>query len=169
MNEQTKLTPDQELLELMRRKELREAKEYDRLESERAEAKANYESRRNTQIEGDRQVFISAAQWQARCDHRKGTGGKKKWRHIDYNLSRFTFPNGLTQIKCLKCRFKAYPGDTAELCSYTMENYLKGGKKVPNPSKLSYAQWYTMTLDENTTNTEARSEMVTQGPTPVTS
>lgn len=166
MNQQP-LTPDQELLDLMRKKELREAKEYERKEGERAEAKANFTLRKNRQIENDRQVDIAAANWQARCDHRKGTSGKKKWRHTDYMVERHTFPSGIVRIKCQKCRFKAFPGDTKEKCAYTLQNFMDG-IKVPNPTRLAYSNWYTMTLDENTTNTETRSEMVTQGPQPVT-
>jgi hypothetical protein len=172
MNDQQNrsLNPDQEMLDLMRKREVREARLFEQQELARKEQEDNFNLRRQRQAENDKQVFEAALSWQAKCDHRKGTGGKKKWRHIDFMVSRHTFPNGVVQIKCMKCRFKAFPGDTQEMCSYTFENYMKGNKKkmVPNPTGYSYAQWYQMTLDENTTNTETRAEMVTQGPVPVT-
>jgi hypothetical protein len=164
------VSPNEKLLKIMEAREMREAQRFAQEQAEREERENNRKARIATQVEQDKQVFIAAAEWQSRCDHRKGTGGKKKWRHVDYMISRHTFQNGLTQIKCQKCRMKWYPGDTAEVCSYTMQNYLLGKNKVKyvNPTKLSYAKAYEMTLDENTTNTETRSEMVTQGPTPVT-
>lgn len=167
---QMPLTPDQELLDLMRKKELREAKEFERKEVERAAAETHFESKKNRQIEADTQVDIAAVAWQSRCDHRKGTAGKKKWRHVDYMVDRHTLPNGTVRIRCQKCRFRAFPGDTKETCSYTLANFMLGAKrvKIKNPTRLSYSDWYQMTLDENTTNTETRSEMVTQGPVPVT-
>lgn len=167
MNEPSKLTPDMELLDLMRKKELREAMEFERQQEERRSAKENYELRKHRQSVNDSQVFEAAASWQARCDHRKGTRGKKKWRHVDFDVSLHVFPNGLGRVKCNKCRFMAFPGDTEKMCSYTHANF-QAGKKVPNPSRLSYAKWLDMTLEENTTNTSTRSEMITKGPEPVT-
>lgn len=165
--EQPKLAPDQEMLALLRKREEREAREFEQKELQRLEAEENLALRKQRRADGDRQMWDAAMAWQSRCDHRKGTSGKKKWRHIDYDIGRHTFQNGLTVVKCFKCRFRSFPGDTREQCSYTDANF-KNGVKVPNPTKLSYKDWYTMTLDENTTNTETRSEMVTQGPQPVT-
>lgn len=161
------LQPNERLLKIMEARELRESRESERLELERMEKEANHELRVTTQVTADNQMWDTLALNQSRCDHRKGTSGKKKWKHIDFNVNRHILPNGVTRIKCMKCVYKAFPGDTAEKCSYTLENFMKS-IKVPNPTKLSYAQWYEMTLDENTTNTETRSEMVTQGPVPVT-
>lgn len=160
------LSADQEMLHLLRKREEREAKQFEQDERKRIDAEENHKLRVESQKVNDAYPFTMALQWQAKCDHRKGTGGKKKWRHIDYNVNRHTFPNGLTVIKCLKCKFRAFPGDTKDKCSYTLDNF-KAGSKVPNPTKKAYSEWYEMTMDENTTNTETRSEMVTQGPQPV--
>src|ERR1700735_421994 len=109
MTDQPNFSPSEELIELMRRKELREAKEFEKKEAQEREAKENYELRLMRQQESDEQAEIAKISWQSRCDHRKGTGGKKKWRHVDYMVERHTFQNGLTRIKCQKCRFKAFP------------------------------------------------------------
>jgi hypothetical protein len=164
------LQPNDELLKIMRARELREAQRFEQEQAERQEKELGRKQRIATQVEQDKQVFIAAAEWQAKCDHRKGTSGKKKWKHIDYMLSKHTFQNGVVQFKCLKCRFRAFPGDTREACSYNFENFMKGKNKVkyPNPTGLSYADWFRMFQDD-TTNSETRSEMVVAGPVPVTS
>lgn len=161
------LQPNDRLLKIMEARELREAKKFEIDEAKRRAEEDNYAVRVLRQEQNDHEMWNAVMLWQSKCDHRKGTTGKKKWKHIDYMVDRHTLQNGTTRIKCQKCRFKAFPGDTAEKCSYTLENFMKG-IKVVNPTRLSYAEWYKLTLDENTTNTETRSEMVTQGPVPVT-
>lgn len=167
MTDQQKLTPDQELLELMRRKEEREAKQWAKQLAKETQQEEHHDYLVKRQQTADSQEWEAAMSWQARCDHRKGTAGKKKWRHVDYMIGIHTLPSGIQRINCQKCRFRAYPGDTADKCSYTLDNFMKG-IKVPNPTRLSYAKWYEMTLEENTTNTPTRSEMLTKGPVPVT-
>lgn len=167
MNEPLNSAPNDRLLKIMEARELREAKIFERQEQERAAKEANYEVHRQKQIDADKAVFTSLFLVQSRCDHRKGTSGKRKWRHIDNMMDRHTLPNGLMRIKCQKCRMTWFPGDTPEKCSYTLDNWLNK-KTQPNPTKISYAKAYDMTSDEWTTNTETRSEMVTQGPQPVT-
>lgn len=173
MTEQLKQQPD-ELLELMRRREEREAKEFNRIESERAAEKEAHERRVLVRMEGDKFYWTELHKRQSRCDHRKGTAGPgPKAKHIDYMVSRHVFANGVTQIKCLKCKHKSFPGDTKQLCHGSMDAFIantksKKGPQLPNPTKLSYNDFYNMTLEENTTNKETRAEIVTQGPQPVT-
>jgi len=166
--------PDNELLDLMRKREERESKEAARLETERADAKEAHERRVITRMEGDKFYWTQLHARQARCDHRKGTSGPgPKAKHIDYMVSRHTFVNSVTVIKCLKCRHRSFPGDTKALCHGSMDAYIanmkaKHGPQLPNPTKLSYNDFYNMTLEENTTNKETRAEIITQGPQPVT-
>jgi hypothetical protein len=164
------LQPNERLLKIMEARELREAEKFAIDQAERAEKEKNHAYRVGSQKQADAQYWISLTDWQRRCDHRKGTSGKKKWRHVDNHVGRHIFQNGTVQIKCFKCRFKWYPGDTKEVCSFFLDNYMKGKNRVKfeNPTGMSYEEAYTMTLDENTTNTETRSEVVVQVPSPVT-
>jgi hypothetical protein len=157
---------DNELLKLMRAREEREAREADRQERERVELAKAKDFRRERRVSIESFEREMAFKRKAACDHRKGTSGHPKWKHVDYDISVHTFANGVTVIKCLKCKHKSFPGDTKELTAGTMENLMAKGKKVPNPTKLSYSDFYKMSQDD-TTNTPTRAEMITQGPQPV--
>jgi hypothetical protein len=170
MTEELKPNPNTELIELMRQREVRDAREYERVEAERATAKEEHGRRVEVRKAGDKYYWTELHARQARCDHRKGTSGSgPKAKHIDYDVSRHVFANGVTQIKCLKCKHKSLPGDTKALCHGSMDSYVlnlksKKGPHLPNPTKLSYADWYNMTLEENTTNRETRAEIITKAP-----
>jgi hypothetical protein len=163
-----------ELLELMRAREQREAQQFAEAQEEKRASKEQHERRVETRKRGDQFYWTELFKTQSRCDHRKGTSGPgPKTKEIDYMVSRYTFANGITQIKCLKCKHKSFPGDTKAVCHGSMENYFanvkaKKGPQLQNPTKLSYNDFYNMTLEENTTNTPGRAEMVTQGPQIVT-
>ena len=165
---------DNELLALMRKREEREAREADRLDGERQNAKEDHDRRVIVRMEGDKYYWSQLHLKQSRCDHRKGTAGPgPKAKHIDYMVSAHTFANSVTQIKCLKCKHKSFPGDTKALCHGSMDAFVantksKKGPQLPNPTKLSYNDFYNMTLEENTTNKPTRAEIVTKGPELVT-
>jgi hypothetical protein len=169
MNEETKSNSER-LLEIMIQKEAREEKEYLAREAERIQLKEDHQRRVETRKAGDAFGWEQDFKRKANCDHRKGTSGPgPKAKHIDYDISRHVFANGVTQIKCLKCRHRAFPGDTKEKCHGTMDNYVanvraKKGPQLPNPTKRSYQDWHVMTLEENTTNKETRAEIITQAP-----
>lgn len=170
----TEQAPGNELVELMRKREERESKEFERQEGERKEQRDAHDRRVISRMEGDKFYWTEMFDRQSRCDHRKGTSGPgPKAKHIDYNVSRHVFANGVTQIKCLKCKHKSFPGDTQSLCHGSMDAYIantKSGKgpQLKNPTKRSYNDFYNMTLEENTTNKETRAEIVTKGPQLVT-
>lgn len=176
MTEDLKQQPNEnaELLKLMRQREEREAKIFAEQQAEKQELKAAHDRRVAVRKAGDKYYWEQLYLNQSRCDHRKGTQGPgPKTKELDYMVSRHTFNNGVTQIKCLKCKHKAFPGDTKAMCYGSMEAYWadrkdKKGPQQKNPTKLSYNDWYNMTLEENTTNKPSRAEMVTQGPALVT-
>jgi hypothetical protein len=173
MTDELKQQPN-ELLELMRSREQREAREFEERQEEKRVRTEEHSRRVETRKRGDKFYWTQLFQTQSRCDHRKGTSGPgPKTKEIDFMVSRHTFANGLTQIKCLKCKHKSFPGDTKALCHGSMEAYLentksKKGPQLQNPTKLSYNDFYNMTLEENTTNTPSRAEMLTKGPELVT-
>jgi hypothetical protein len=174
MTDDLKQPQPNDLLELMRKRELREAQEFEeRQESKRAE-KESHDRRVETRKAGDTFYWTELFKAQSRCDHRKGTSGAgPKSKVVDYMVSRHTFVNGVTPIKCLKCKHRAFPGDTKALCHGSMDAYIantkaKKGPQLPNPTKLSYSDWYTMTLEENTTNKPSRAEMLMPAAEPVT-
>ena len=149
---------DQELLKLMRAREEREARIFAQQEKERQEREANLLLRINRRKEGDAYELKMAIARQARCDHRKGTSGSgKKFKVVDYNLSRYTFQNGATRIKCEKCRMKWFKGDTKE---FLVPAAGRNSERIPNHTKLSYADVWRM-CDEDSTNTSGRAEIVT--------
>ena len=158
----------------MRKREERESKEADRLEAERKQKNEDHERRVMSRMEGDKFDWTQLHLRQSRCDHRKGTAGPgPKAKHVDYMVSRHTFVNQVTVIKCLKCKHKSFPGDTKTLCHGSMDAYVanvksKKGPQLPNPTKLSYNDFHQFTLEENTTNKETRAEILTQGPQLVT-
>lgn len=168
------LSTEEKLLAIMAKREERESAEAERVAAQRADTEAAHERRVDARKAGDKFVWDELYKTQARCDHKKGTSGAgPKTKITDYMVSRHVFANGLTQIKCLKCKHKSYPGDTKQLCHGSMDAYYanvaaKRGPQLPNPTKLSYNDFHIMTLEENTTNKPSRAEMLTQGPQPVT-
>lgn len=176
MTEQFKqpLDPNIELIELMRAREKREAREAEIREKDRIEVAEAHERRVEVRKAGDQFYWDQLHLKQSQCDHRKGTAGPgPKAKHIDYMVSRHVFANSVTQIKCLKCKHRSFPGDTKEKCHGTMENFMANRKakrppQLPNLTRLSYNEFYNMTLEENTSNKETRAEIITAGPQPVT-
>lgn len=168
------LSTEEKLFQIMAKREARESAEAERLAAERADIEAAHQRRVDARKAGDKFIWDELFKTQSRCDHRKGTSGPgPKTKEVDYMVSRHVFANGVTQIKCLKCKHKAFPGDSKQLCHGSMEAYFantkaKQGPKLQNPTKLSYNDWHIMTLEENTTNKPSRAEMLTQGPQPVT-
>jgi len=159
--------PQQRLLELMAKQVELQQKEADRQELERLKVTLDHEAKVDRRKAGDAYMESEENFRYSKCDHRKGTAGKgRKFKVLDYMMGRYTFQNGVTRIKCEKCHFKWFPGDTRENAAFTMDNCLKK-KRKPNPTKLSYHDAWNMTSDENTTNTPGRAEMVTTGPAPV--
>lgn len=163
--------PNDRLLALMEQREKREQAQFEREEKEREQKKNDRDARLMNQMEQDAYVWTALAKMQSVCDHRKGTGlwpGKKppgpKAKHIDYMISMHTFAGGVTYIKCLKCKHKAFRGDTREMCAGTMDNFIQKGKKVPNPTKLGWEDWFSMSQEENTTNKNSRAEVITSAP-----
>lgn len=168
MPENTPLSTESEMLRLMKLREEREARREEKEELAAMKAAEEYEAKVERRKSGDKYMQTQLEMKQFKCDHRKGTSGSgRKFKHIDYMVNRNTFQNGVTRIKCEKCRFKWFPGDTKENAAGTMENCL-AKKRFPNPTRLSYAEAWAMTNEENTTNTPSRAEMVTTGPAPVT-
>jgi hypothetical protein len=173
MTDDLKQSPN-ELLDLMRAREKREAQEFEEKQEEKRVRTEEHNRRVDTRKRGDAFGWKQLFDTQSRCDHRKGTSGPgPKTKVLDYNVSRHAFANGVTYIKCLKCKHKAFPGDTKAMCHGSMDAYTenlksKKGPQLPNPTKLSYNDWYVMTLEENTTNTPSRAEMLTRGPEVVT-
>lgn len=160
------LSPNDKLLALMEARERREAAIWAKQQEEELKKELDYEAKVNRRKSGDQYHQQQLEIRMSRCDHRKGTTGKKKFKVLDYMLSRYTFQNGVMRIKCDKCKMRWFPGDTDLLCAGTIENYLKKIRKIANPTKLSYAQAWTLSSDDNTTNTPARAEMVTNAPVP---
>jgi hypothetical protein len=160
---------NEELLKLMRAREERESREAGFRDLERQKVEEEHEARVQRRKTGDAYMATEEAFRQSKCDHRKGTAGSgRKFKIVDYMMNRNTFQNGVTRIKCEKCRFRWFPGDTKEFVAGTMENCLKKIRKTPNPTRLSYNEVWGMTNEENTTNTPSRAEMVTTGPASVT-
>lgn len=147
MSEQNQQQQDiqQEMLELARRRELREAKSAEAQEAKEEEATKHYNSKLTARQKADAERAQIAVLKQSKCDHRKGTSHKPKAKHIDYDMSRHTFHNNVTRVKCNKCQMKWFKGDTEK-------ELIRDRKKIPNHTGISYEQAFEMADSENTTN-----------------
>lgn len=156
------------MLVLMRKREEREAREAEKRELAELADMERKDFVKQARQKTEKFEWDQAQKVQSLCDHRKGTSGKgPKARHIDYDISVHTFNNGVMYVKCLKCKHKSFPGDSRELCAGTMDNFIRKGKKVPNPTKKSYNDWMLMAQEENTTNRPSTAEIITAKPTPM--
>jgi len=160
------LTPDKEMLELLRAREKREAAIFEKQQKQELADEQARQFRKDTRKKNEEFEWGQIYKAQSLCDHRKGTSKSPKAKHIDYDVFRHTFANRVVVVKCLKCKHKSFPGDTKEKCWGTMDNYTRGdrSKMVKNPTRLSYAEWVAMTTEDNTTNKPSSAEIVTEGP-----
>lgn len=116
------------------------AERYEKLKKESA-AKANFEMKKAQRDKTDAALAAKDERNYANCDHLQGNHkrGEIPQRKVSA-LNHHTFHNKVARYHCTKCGFKWFKQDTKK-------HLLRNGKKVPNPTKMSYAdaQLHTMT------------------------
>lgn len=104
-------------------------------------AKASYAAKLATRQRTDASLAAKEERTYANCDHLQGNHkrGEIPQRKVSA-LNHHTFHNKVARYHCTKCGFKWYKQDTKK-------TLLRNGKKVPNPTKMSYAdaQLHTLT------------------------
>lgn len=154
---------DNELLELMRARELREARAAARdaaieerqlaqIAEKRARARASFLQAQDTKFK----------KWQL-CDHTRGKTGRgfkslpKAIRGLMINLHEF--PNGDRRLKCERCGAKWWKyvrGFKIEGQVYnedSQEFLVRDGELIPNPTGLSYRDVLKMFMEDDSDQT----------------
>lgn len=130
-----KLDVNQEMLDIMRARETREAAQY--LEAQQAKVAAEkMRAEKYARMEAiwAEEARNKARKW-GRCNHLKGLTGKgfKAPLIKMYMLGIHTFPDKTVRIKCEKCGMKWYKTDTVEFI-------VRDGAKLPNPTGLGFVE-----------------------------
>ena len=95
---------------------------------------------------------------QSNCKHLKGGKHRRKNQPKDFAVYLFRYINGENVIRCQLCNAKWKEKDTVE----TLVRY---GKKIPNHTKIGWAEACTMVSES--TNTAGSSEIPVQPQVPV--
>lgn len=124
---------NQEMLDIMKSRETREAAQY--LESQKARENAEkIRAEKYARMEAiwAEEARNKARKW-ARCNHLKGLTGKgfKAPLIKTYMLGLHIFPDNTVRIKCEKCSMKWYKTDTKEFI-------IRDGAKLPNPTGMGF-------------------------------
>jgi len=139
------------LLQIMLQREARQANE----EQRKLDAAAQKAKVRQANAESN---FEDDKSRQAVCRHLKGGKHRRKNQPKDYAVYLFRYINGENVIRCQLCNSKWKEKDT-------VESLVRFGKKIPNHTKIGWAEACEMVAES--TNTAGSSEIPVQPQVPV--
>jgi hypothetical protein len=135
----------------------REAKE----EKEKLQAEAKYAEKDARRQKQDAQKLASDVRRYTNCDHLQGNHklGEEPFKVVAH-LSHHTYQSGIQRIRCNKCGFRWFPGDT-------QDHIKRSGKVSKNPTGMSYKDAVKMCMkSKNMGNKPSKGFVLVVAPTP---
>lgn len=121
------------LAEILLKREMKE-------EQEKLDKEAKYAEKNKKRIAQDAQTIKNLNRQYANCDHLQGNhkNGEIPFKEVTH-MSLHTFQDNTKRIRCNKCGFKWFPGDTAEVIK-------RDGVKQDNPTGIGWKEAYKTCL-----------------------